>query len=387
MGSLVKHVAIKNYKSLRNVKFDPKSLSVLIGPNSSGKSNLLDAFRFMSEFVRDGQKALQRRNGFKSIVWSGDSAQKLSFELHGDFEWERGTNSFEYFVELSNQPFNASENREYLKFTDGGQFRTILEFPDKNGNAALYGMDSRQLGGYPRSTVESVLHNFAARPGENQPVGFFSDFLRSWEVYDPSPVHMRVPVSAKRDLKLMPYGENLGTVLHTIHSEYPSIFRTIEDQLRALVPESRNLLSLLTEKANTSPGLEEDQLSTKIPATSMSSGTLRFLAFLAAVHSPEAPPLVCFEEPENYIHPRALELLVDILKSASEKRQVIISTHSPYVLNLIEPDWVFVFDKKQAETTITEASTTKELKTLLRKVGLGEAWYAGTIGGVPTHEK
>ena len=233
----------------------------------------------------------------------------------------------------------------------------------------------------------SFLHQFASRPGENQPAGFFSDYLQSWKVYDPTPTLMRSPVSAKRDLRLKPHGENLGAVLHTIHSEYPSIFRTIEEHLRALVPESRNLLSLLTEKANTYPGLEEEELAVKIPASSMSSGTLRFLAFLAALYSPEAPALVCFEEPENNIHPRALELLVDILQNSSGKRQVIISTHSPYLLNLIEPDSVFVFDKKQAGTTITEAGTTKELTSLLRSVGLGEAWYAGSIGGVPTRQK
>jgi len=387
MSSMIKHLAIKNYKSLRDVQFDPKALSVLVGPNSSGKSNLLDAIRFTRELVSDGRKALERRNGFNTIVWSGDSSLKISFELHGDLTWERGTNSFQYFVELSNQPFNVRENREYFKIQVDGEFRTLLEFPDASGNASLYNMDSKQISSFSRTDVSSFLHQFAARHGENQPIGFFSDYLQSWEVYDPTPVLMRGPVSAKHDLKLMPHGENLGAVLHTIQSEDPSVFRTIEEHLRILVPESRNLLSLLTEKANTYPGLEEDLLSTKIPATSMSSGTLRFLAFLAALYSPKAPPLVGFEEPENNIHPRALELLVDILKNASGKRQVIISTHSPYLLNFIEPDSVFVFDKKQAGTTINEASTTKELTSLLRSVGLGEAWYAGTIGGVPTREK
>ncbi len=384
---MIKHLTIKNYKSLRDVQFDPKALSVLVGPNSSGKSNLLDALRFMRELVAVGQRALQSRNGFNTIVWSGDAGQKISFELHGDLTWERGTNSFQYFVEFSNQPFNTSENREYLKIKDGGEFRTLLEFPDAKGNASLYSMEGKQVSSFSRPDAGSFLHQFAARHGENQPAGFFSEYLQSWEVYDPTPALMRVPVSAKRDLRLMPHGDNLGAVLHTIHSEYPSVFRTIEEHLHALVPESRNLLSLLTDEAKTSPGLEEDLLSGKIPVTSMSAGTLRFLAFLAALYSPKAPPLVCFEEPENNIHPRALELLVEVLKNASGKRQVIISTHSPYLLNFIEPDSVFVFDKKQAGTTIIEAGTAKELTSLLRRVGLGEAWYAGTLGGVPTREK
>src|SRR6266581_5637550 len=115
MRSMVKHFAIKNYKSLRDVQFDPKARSVLVGPNSSGKSNLLDVLSFMSEFVAEGEKALERRNGFDTIVWCGDSSRKVSFELHGDLAWDRGTSNFQYFIEFSNRPFNASENREYLK--------------------------------------------------------------------------------------------------------------------------------------------------------------------------------------------------------------------------------------------------------------------------------
>jgi predicted ATPase len=387
MPSTIKHLVIKNYKSLREAQFSPRALSVLVGPNSSGKSNLLDAIRFLRDFVADGQKALQRRNGFKTIVWSGDTSKRVSLELHGDLEWERETNGFEYFLEFSNRPLNASENREYLKVQNASQFRTILDFPGSGGNASLYDIEGRHLAGYPRSTAESFLRQFAARPGENQPVGFFSDYVRSWEVYDFAPPLMRDPVSTKHDLKLAPHGENLGSVLHTLRSEHPAIFRTVEEYLHTLIPESKNLLSLLTEKASTYPGIEEELLSTKIPATSMSAGTLRFLAFLAALYSPEAPPLVCFEEPENNIHPRALELLVDILKNAALRRQVIISTHSPYLLNLVEPDSVFVFDKEKAGTTITEAGTKKELTSLLRSVGLGEAWYAGTLGGVPTQDK
>jgi predicted ATPase len=380
---MIEYLAVKNYKSLRDIQFRPRALSVLVGPNSSGKSNLFDALRFTRDTVTVGQKAILARGGFNTIVWSGDSSQRITFEIHGELKWNGKASKFQYFRELSDNLFNVSGNREYFKIQEGNEYRTLLDFPDTNRNASLYSLDGQPLGAVGHQPGGSDLQQFLSRPAENQSLGFFADYVRSWEVYDPTPSLIHAPVSAKRDLKLAPHGENLGGVLLTIRSEYPDILRLIEEHLHTLIPESRNLLSLLTEKGKTYPGLEEDQLSSRIPASSMSAGTLRFLAFLAALYSPEAPPLVCFEEPENNIHPRALELLVEILKTASLKRQVIISTHSPYLLNFMNADSVFVFEKKQTETIITEAGSTKELNSLLRKVGLGEAWYAGTIGGVP----
>lgn len=382
--TIIEHLAIKNYKSLRDIRLVPAPLSVLIGPNSSGKSNLFDALEFIRDLAVVGQNAVRIRDGFDTIAWSGELSQKIAFDLDGSLPTSENT-YFRYAIELSRGPYGGWENSsERFAVGRDHEVRTLLEFPDKDKQASTYDLDGKLLSRQGLANVGSLLQYYSPSPGRQDPIRTFSKYVQSWGIYDPTPALMRGPIHVKRELNLSAKGENLAAVLHTLHSEFPDIFETIESHLRTLVPESKNLLSLLTPAAETYPGLEENGIASKIPASSMSAGTLRFLAFLAVLYSPEAPQLVCFEEPENNIHPHALELLIDILKTASRKRQVFLTTHSPYLLNFIDPNSVFVFEKVRGETSITEAGSRKNLKSLLRKVGLGEAWYAGSIGGVPT---
>jgi predicted ATPase len=378
---------VKNFKSLRDAQFKPRPLSVLVGPNSSGKSNLFDVFKSVRDIVRGGSPAVKPRDWFDTVVWSGRTDSKVSFELKGKFPHNRRELGFHYLLELSGSEFGwFSVSKESVTVSENDVFHKLLEFPDERSMASTYDLEGRHLGSTSSpSGATSYLHGFR-NDGVNI-LGSLSAHIQSWEVYDPSPVLMKASVPVKYELRLAPEGQNLAGVLHTLHSEFPEIFSNIQDRLQALLPESRQLLSLLTMEGETHPGLLEEDVSSKVPASAMSAGTLRFLGFLAVLYSPDAPPLVCFEEPENNLHPYALELLMDVLKSASRKRQVLISTHSPYLLNLVDPESVFVFDKKHGETEITEARTKKNLKSLLRQVGLGEAWYAGTIGGVPARTR
>ena len=382
---MIESLAIKNYKSIRDVRFKPASLSVLIGRNDAGKSNLLDAFQFLRDLLTVRQAAITGRGGFQSIVWSGKTDETITFDLQGELSSEVGLRKFRYFLELSGRPFQSfTISKETFEVFHNNGFRKLMDFPDESRLAAYYDLEGHSLGSSDTSNFASHLHQHVRRQDQFDFLETFRNYVSSWEVYDLTPTLMRGNVQVKRELVLAPRGENLAGVLHTIHSEYPEIFESIEERLQMLVPESKRLLSLLTQEGQTYPGLEQNDVGTRIAASSMSAGTLRFLAFLLALYSPAAPQLVCFEEPENYIHPHAVELLVDVLRNASRKRQVLIATHSPSMLNFIDPESVFVVEKVHAETKVVNVSTKKRLKVLLRKTGLGEAWYAGTIGGVPT---
>jgi predicted ATPase len=95
------------------------------------------------------------------------------------------------------------------------------------------------------------------------------------------------------------------------------------------------------------------------------------------------PPLACFEEPENYIHPHLLELLAHVLKKASTRNQVLLSTHSPYLLNFLEPEDVIIVEKHDGATEASRPKHSGAIKEALRTLGLGEMWYAGSVGGTP----
>jgi predicted ATPase len=115
----------------------------------------------------------------------------------------------------------------------------------------------------------------------------------------------------------------------------------------------------------------------------MSDGTVRFLAHLGVVFGASPPPLVCFEEPENFIHPHSLELLAHVLEKASARSQILLTTHSPYLLNFLEPEDVIIVEKHEGATKASRPEHQGAIKEALKTLGLGEIWYAGSLGGTP----
>ncbi len=129
--------------------------------------------------------------------------------------------------------------------------------------------------------------------------------------------------------------------------------------------------------------IREHGLNAWIPSWGMSDGTLRFLGYLVTLYSPEPPGLICFEELENYIHPRLLELMVDIIRNATERTQILLTTHSPYLVDLLTPGELYIVEKKEGRTQVKRAADRKKIHEALQELGLGEMWYSGSLGGVP----
>jgi predicted ATPase len=196
---------------------------------------------------------------------------------------------------------------------------------------------------------------------------------------------MKESLPIKKEFKLQTLGENLGIVLHTLQVENPNKFKEIEDILKSALPEFEELTTGLTshEPGKTYIRIKEKNLKISTPAWGMSDGTLRLLGHLVVLYLPTPPPLVCIEEPENYVHPRLLELIVDLAKTASEKTQVLITTHSPYLVDFLEPEDLVIVEKKQGETEVRTLEDKEAIKEALKTLTLGEMWYSGDIGGVP----
>jgi predicted ATPase len=93
--------------------------------------------------------------------------------------------------------------------------------------------------------------------------------------------------------------------------------------------------------------------------------------------------LIAIEEPENGLHPHLSEHIVQILRAASEDRQMIITTHSPAFLDFLEPDEIILCDKKDGFTKLKLASDIVEIQTFRKHFRLGELWVQGTLGGIP----
>jgi predicted ATPase len=123
----------------------------------------------------------------------------------------------------------------------------------------------------------------------------------------------------------------------------------------------------------------------------MSDGELAFIALLSLIFSPPdlGAPLYCFEEPENHLHPRLLTTLVTVLKQVQEelppedRSQIVLATHSPYLVDKFSLDEVVVLEKREGATIVTRPSDKAHLRDLLNseEIGLGELFYSGALNG------
>lgn len=380
---MIKKLVIENYKSLQEISLVLRPLTVFVGANNSGKSNIIDAFQFISEFAQHGVSAVEKRGGSQLLVWGGELLRKICFTLEGEiFRQEGSSRVYEYKLEVAPKPVLYTISRETFNLETARGTRTLLDFPALEGMAQVSDESGIKLRPIGTSAQQPCL--FLCQDSVNYP--FLGDFYRevqNWTFYNLVPSRMQMPVTARRESRLQSEGENISTVLLTLRSEDISAFAEVEGILKEAIPEIRQLVTPLTEDGRTYISAQESAISLQLPAWAMSDGTLRLLAFLAVVHNPSPPALICFEEPENQIHPGLLELVASQLKLASQRTQVMITTHSPYLLDFLAPQDLVIVEKKEGKTQLKRVEDEKGVKEALQTLGLGEMWYSGHLGGIP----
>jgi predicted ATPase len=402
--NMIDKIKVQNYKSLENVEVELAPLTVFVGPNNAGKSNLLDSLQLFRDLLHDGPGAIEARGGFRHVVWNGETKRTITFQIDGHFDKNSGlSESIQYqyksalvggatHFRISSESFDVSRPIPEQRFEQVTEIeralnktgaQNLLEFPSGEGNSAVirdvYG---KMITGHSAPNDELRLR-FFSDISRYPMLGHFSKEVREWAFYSLVPSRMTNPVRVKKGFRILPEGDNTSAVLHSIHSEHIDKFNQIEEIMKTAVQEITEIVTALTEQGETYLNIREKHLNIRIPSWAMSDGTLRLLAHLAIIFSPQCPSLVCFEEPENFVHPHMVELLANALKKASEKTQILLTTHSPYLLNHFEPESLIIVEKLEGKTSLAQAKDIKGIKEALRKLGLGEIWYTGSLGGVP----
>jgi len=186
-----------------------------------------------------------------------------------------------------------------------------------------------------------------------------------WRFYSFTVPSIRRENSARKQLNLERDGSNLAQVLLTLKTERPKTFSAIEEVLKLAIPEVEELLTPLTEEGNTYVAIQEKGFA-PFDYHQVSDGTLRLLAYITALNLDV--DLIYFEEPENFVHPQLLRLLAEILKKSD--KQIVLSTHSPYFLDHLEPEDLIIVEKKDGKTNLRRVEAEKqkkEIQNLLRR--------------------
>ncbi|MEK7450288.1 MAG: AAA family ATPase, partial [Planctomycetota bacterium] len=264
--------------------------------------------------------------------------------------------------------------------------RMLLEYPStdpKSRNAKVSAPDGTRLGDWGQDNRFSYLN--LVKEAQRYPIlGEFAQSIEKWGFYKVASQTLTKPVQIIKQLRINEDGSNTAAVLHIARNEHFDGFKQIEEYLKEAVPELEELRTEISEGAvgNTHIAIKEKGSDMSIPSWNMSDGTLRFIALLTILLNPKPTPLICIEEPENHLHPGLMELLAHVLKQASEKTQVLVTTHSPYLLNHLKPKDVVIVTKKDGHTEVKEMSKTAGLQEALKVLGLGELWLGDSdLGG------
>jgi len=349
---------VKNFKAVRNsgrLKLTP--LTAFIGPNGSGKSSIIETLETVQIISIQGlDKAMEPWHGFEYIhnpATKGErqalSAVPMSFTLQG-----RIPITFKAKIEISSDAnYNRIAVDKYLSSTSSAKLQDSSNFITDAG------------------IVDPSL----------------KEFVSPWQFLRLDPAFMTEPRLQRRSVKtirLNSDGSNIAEYLLSIRELDINAFDGIIDTLKTVIPYGRDLQPTVTSELDRKVylTLSEENIDRKLPSWLLSSGTLRILALLAVLRHPNPPPLLLIEEVENGLDPRTIQLLVDEMRSFVEegRGQVIITTHSPYFLDLLTLSQIVVVERDEnGAPQFIRPDSQQTLKKWGRKFAPGRLYTMGAL--------
>lgn len=311
---------LRHFKAVRDsgvVKFGPFTL--LIGNNGSGKSSLIEGLQTYWDAVHiTPGAALQRWHGFEHVFWKGwkqktGKEPKIEFTLRG----RAGGRGFLSELELGTMP-----NMDVV-------VRNTDRWRWADGHVYVYNKRARAVGGKP-------FREDLSPSGE-----MFSQSEVRWQFVNLSPALMGQPRARSRDpglVCLKDDGANLAEVILQLRERAPDVLAGVIETVAGILGYGRDLQPVTTSAIERTIHLTLVEKDFHIPGWLLSSGTLRLVALLALLRDPTPPSLLVIEELENGLDPRTVALVIDEIRAAVDERrtQVIATTHSPFLLDLVQ---------------------------------------------------
>ena len=353
----LRRVQIRNYKSIAFCDVTLEPLTILVGRNATGKSNFLDALGFLRDLMEmRATDAVNARKGWRSIHLRDSTSPRIEMRIQAVFESQHSQWDADYSFALE-----AVEHKyirvhyEELTLKQHGVSREC-GFSYRNDTLSwtgqVYFNDSsfRNLSDGTAAHPEFFTRLRSARLLLSiigyQPFLDFSESLRVSRFYNFSPEDIRQPQQPLLESFLMPNGSNLASVYKATKAADPDAVKRAKRYLNAIapsvefvdvVPSGGHEVMEFDTSGNVDDWNGPLRKADRFPAASMSDGTLRaFAALMAAfqtVNPYGSPSLVAIEEPETALHPAAMRALVAALDEATWRTQILITTHSPDLLD------------------------------------------------------
>lgn len=363
-----------------------KSLNIIIGPNGSGKSNLLEAIELLRSAPEQFLKSIRDGGGVRDWLWKGGKGIPIATleVVIANPKWTQNMRYVLSFTEVS-QRFEIVDEKIENEFPDERQNRKdpyfYYHFNDGRPTLNVKGK-KRSLQKEDVELDKSILSQ-RRDPDQYPEITYLAQsfnkirLYREWSFGRYTPARMPQKADLPNEI-LESDASNLGLVLNRLRRD-PVVKERLLRALRVLY-EGIDDFDVQIEGGTVQVFFQEGRFT--VPATRLSDGTLRYLCLLAILCHPSPPPLICIEEPELGLHPDVLPTLADLMKEASERSQLIVTTHSDVLVDAMtdQPESVLVAEKTDLGTTLTRLDAEK-LRPWLEKYRLGQLWTRGEIGG------
>lgn len=369
MARKLDKLSIEGYKSIQALDgFELSNLNVLIGGNGAGKSNFIEVFRLLRAMVEQnlGKFALER--GSADGFFFNGPKHTPEIKMHFTF----GDNEYRFTLQTTaDEKFLiAEEEQKYIK----GGWNIISE-----------------------SEFESRLNLVKDHEGwlTKRGVGYYvHKAISSWVVYHFHDTSANAPMRryeiVEDNARLRADASNIASFLLKLklNNSYNEGYGRIVDAIRLVIPffddflleprqfgEAEKVRLTWTQKGSDYP----------MQPYHLSDGSIRFICLATALLQPVLPSTILIDEPELGLHPYAIEVLAELIREASERTQVIISTQSPALVDYFSPEEVVVVNRKQGASTFERLSE-DDLSQWLEDYSLGELWRKNVIVGAPSYE-
>lgn len=415
----IKTIAISNFKSFENLEIELGKLNILIGANASGKSNFVEIFRFLRDTANHGlDNAISMQGGVKylrniNIASSRDLSLRVVYDPNLRFARRRekrfiGVGIYEVvyefairfakkgagfrivkdqttlrceFVELEREKGKTHEKENLgsgkcVLANVGGKLEHEFSVPDgvpiEEGDISVLPFLGKERLRGRALLLETPFFT---------PFPPFAKFFDDISIYDFDPKLSKIAAAITGKTELEEDGSNLAIVLKNIIAAKETkrkFYNLVKDLLPfvdALNVDKFAERSLLLKMRETySPEIY-------LPAFLMSDGTINMTALIIALYF-EEKPLMIIEEPERNVHPYVISRVVDMLKEASEEKQIIVTTHNPEIVKYADlEDLLLVSRDKEGFSTISRPAEKEEVKTFLRnEIGIEELYIQNLMG-------
>ncbi|HXR37503.1 MAG TPA: AAA family ATPase [Terracidiphilus sp.] len=413
---MAQHPFLKSIRPVNLLSFGPNTeeielrpLNILIGPNGSGKSNLIEIFGLLSKLPdKDPWSTVVQTGGAPEWIWKGkgigEKEPSLSVTAAADFLIAAhllsnpgfiGENLLSYSIvlrERSGELLVTSESFREISRSEEGRISEVNVF-ERTGRTGLVhteGLEDspvqladlrpdRSVFSMPESMASITFHHISAFHFAKQVERF--SFYRDWVFGSGSKTRALQP-SGFDSYRLAADSINLAQVLKAMRDRGDqSVFDRLLDLLRKFYEPVKDVD---TELLGTYLRImvKEEGLSSRTPAERLSDGTLRWLMLLIVLLDPAPPPVICIDEPELGLHPDIIPTLADLLRDASKRTQLILTTHSRTLVECFsdDPESVCVCEKFNGATEIRRLEADR-MKIWLEEYSLGQLWSSGEIGG------